>query len=71
MNPKTLNSIIKLKKNFEKKMSLEWYSSGLSSSDESRNRLMRLLLRATVETEYFEVFGELFSVFIVILKCPP
>ena len=49
-------------------MSLEWYSSGLSSSDESRNRLMRLLLRATVETEHLEVFGELFSVFIVILQ---
>ena len=66
MTPKTPNSTIS-KKILTKNCHWNGTAGGLSSSDESRTRLMRLQLRATVEPEHFEVFGDLFSVCIVIL----
>ena len=49
MTPKTPNSTIN-KKSFDKKLSLNGTAGGLSSSDESRTRLMRFYFRTTVET---------------------
>ena len=48
-DPLTPNSTIN-KKSFDKKLSLNGTAGGLSSSDESRTRLMRFQLRTTVET---------------------
>ena len=49
------------------KLSLEWYSRRAVLIGWFEDSLDAFVARATVETEYFEVFGDLLSVFIVIL----